>query len=50
MANLARQGHGIEQFLAWVASRERKHELVNGEPSMMAGAGRGMDEPAPGWT
>jgi Uma2 family endonuclease len=32
-----------EQFLAWVAGREERYELIDGEVVMMAGAGRRHD-------
>lgn len=32
-----------EEFLAWVAGQEERHELVNGEVVAMAGAGRQQD-------
>lgn len=31
------------EFTAWVAAQERKHELVDGEPRLMAGASRRHD-------
>ncbi len=43
MGDLARQGVGLEQFYAWVATQEQKHELVGGEPVAMAGANRRHD-------
>ena len=43
MAVHARQKIGIDDFYAWVATQERKCELVDGEPLMMAGANRRHD-------
>jgi len=33
----------VDEFYAWVTSQERKYELVDGEPVMMAGASRRHD-------
>jgi Uma2 family endonuclease len=43
MGELARRKLGIEEFLAWAAGQERKHELVGGDAVMMAGASRQHD-------
>lgn len=34
---------GIDEFYAWVSGRDRKYELVDGQPVMMAGATRRHD-------
>jgi Uma2 family endonuclease len=43
MGALARQRLTVEEFYEWVAGREQKFELVDGEPVMMAGANRRHD-------
>ena len=43
MGELARKGLGRKAFYDWVAAQERKYELVDGEPVMMAGANRRHD-------
>lgn len=43
MVQPARQDLTIDDFYLWVAMQERKHELVDGEPRMMAGASRRHD-------
>ncbi|WP_207460700.1 Uma2 family endonuclease [Azospirillum sp. SYSU D00513] len=34
---------GPEEFLRWIVTQDRRHELVDGEPVMMAGANRRHD-------
>ena len=43
MGDLARQRLTVGEFYEWVAAREQKYELVDGEPVMMAGADRRHD-------
>jgi Uma2 family endonuclease len=43
MVDLARQKPSIADFYRWVGMQERKYELVDGEPLMMAGASRHHD-------
>jgi Uma2 family endonuclease len=43
MGGLAWQGLSRDQFYNWLAGQDRKHELVDGEPVMMAGASRRHD-------
>ncbi len=43
MSDVARQRLTVEAFYEWVAAREQKYELVDGEPVMMAGANRRHD-------
>jgi Uma2 family endonuclease len=43
VAELARKKLSIAEFYEWVATQERKYELVDGEPVMMAGANRRHD-------
>jgi Uma2 family endonuclease len=43
MGEMARQRLTVEEFYQWVAGREQKYELVDGEPVMMAGANRRHD-------
>jgi Uma2 family endonuclease len=43
MGDLAQRRLTVEEFYEWVAAREQKYELVDGEPVMMAGANRRHD-------
>jgi Uma2 family endonuclease len=43
MGETARQRLTVKEFYQWVAGREQKYELVDGEPVMMAGANRRHD-------
>src|SRR4051812_38387731 len=43
MQNAAVEKISVEQFLAWVAGRDERFELLEGEVVMMAGAGRRHD-------
>lgn len=43
MAELARLTMSADEFYAWVSVQDRKHELVDGEAVMMAGANRRHD-------
>jgi len=43
MGDLAPQRLSVEAFYAWVVGRDEKHELVDGQPVMMAGANRRHD-------
>jgi Uma2 family endonuclease len=43
MVEPARQRMSQEEFLRWILTQEIRHELVDGEPVMMAGANRRHD-------
>ena len=43
MIQPARRNLSVDDFHAWVATQERKYELVDGAPLMMAGASRRHD-------
>lgn len=43
MSEPARQRMTPDEFLRWITTQEHKHELVDGEPVMMAGANRRHD-------
>lgn len=43
MEDVARHRLTLDEFYEWVAGREGKYELIDGEPVMMAGANRRHD-------
>lgn len=43
MSELAHTGLSVGQFYDWLGTQDRKHELVDGAPVMMAGANRRHD-------